>query len=257
MEATPKPIEPGGEMGLGAKLANVFFSPAATFESIARRPGWDWLVPVLLILVLGVAGAFVIAPKIDVDDAVRIQMERMEKAQPGMSGADRERIEETSRKSMTAFTQGPLRFVGPLVGVVPVFLVPLFYLGVSAAWGKAGRYLAILGGYAWVQMVQVLKGILMLAIGSTRDSIGIEEIEGLVKSNLGAFLDPGTASRPLFTLASSVDIFEIWAVVLGSIALSKTTRLSPKGAAATVAGLWIVWILVRTGLAAVGSAFGG
>jgi hypothetical protein len=244
-------------MGLGSRLANVFFSPTKTFESIARKPGWDWLVPLLLLVAMGVVGALSVAPKIDVDDAVRVQMERMEKSRPGMTDTDREKIEGAIRKSMEGFTKGPLRFVSPLFVVVPMFLVPLIYLGISAAWGKSGRYMTIVAGYAWVQMVQFVKSILVLAIASTKSTISILEINYLVKSNLGAFLDPETASRPLLTIATNVDLFEIWALVLGSIALSKTTRLSPKGAAATVIGLWLVWICVQLVGALFGAAFGG
>jgi len=257
VESTPQPVGSGGEMGLGSRLVNVFFAPAKTFESIARKPGWDWIVPVLLLVALGVVGALVVAPKIDVDDAVRVQMERIEKSRPGMTDTDREQIEGAIRKSMGSFTQGPLRFVAPLFVLIPLFLVPAIYLGVSAAWGKAGRYLTIVAGYAWVQMVQVVKSILVLAVASTRSSISIREINSLVKSNAGAFMDPETSSWALLTLASNVDVFEIWAIALGAIALSKTTRLTPKGAFGTVFGVWLVWVAVQTVGALIGAAFGG
>jgi len=257
MESAPGPIGTGGEMGAGSRLFNVYFSPSQVFESIGRKRGWDFLIPIVILLALTILGAMIIAPKIDVDDAVRMQMQRMEKIRPGMTDGDRAKIEEQSRKSMTAFTSGPLRFVATVFALIPILLVPLFYHGIASAFGAGTKYLTVVAGYAYVQMVQVIKGILMLAVAAPRKSIGMLEVNSLLKSNLGAFLDPETTSRPLLTLASSVDIFEIWAIVVGSIALSRVTRLTPKAAALTVTGLWLAWVCLQLVGALIGSAFGG
>jgi hypothetical protein len=257
MESMQGPVGAGGEMGAVSRLINVFFSPSKLFESIARKRGWDWMVPVAILVVLSIAGAMVVSPKLDVDEAVRVQMQRMEKARPGMTDADRAKMEEAVRSSMQKMTGGPLRFVGTAFVLIPLFLVPLFYHGIAAAWGKATSYLTVVAGYAYVQMVQALKGVLMLAVAAPRKTISILEVESLVKSNLGAFMNPETASRPLVTLASSVDVFELWGVALGAIALSRITRLTPKGALLTVAGLWAAWVVVKLLLAVVGAAFGG
>ena len=39
----------GPEPGPLARVIGVFFSPAKTFESIARKPGMDWLLPVIIL----------------------------------------------------------------------------------------------------------------------------------------------------------------------------------------------------------------
>jgi hypothetical protein len=257
MESTQAPMGTGSEMGVGSRLLNVFFAPAKTFESIGRKRGWDWIVPVVILILVSLIGSIVVAPKLDVDEAVRTQMHRMEKARPGMTDSDRATMEAAVRKQMAMWTQGALRFVTPIFVLVPLFLVPLFYHGIAAAWGKATSYLTVVAGYAYVQMVQVLKGILMLAIAAPRKTISILEVESLVRSNLGAFMDPETASRPLLSIASSLDLFDVWAVVIGSIAMSRITRLTPKGAALTVGGLWGAWVVLKMVGALVGSMFGG
>ena len=257
MESTPGSVSAGSEMGALSRLVNVFFAPAKTFESVARKRGWDWLAPLAILIALSIAGALVVSPKLDVDDAVRSQMQRMDKVRPGMTDTERAKTEEAIRGSMTGMTRGPFRFLGVGFVLIPLFLVPLFYHGIAAAWGKSTSYLSVVAGYAYVQMVQAVKGILMIAVAAPRKTIGVLEIESLLKSNLGAFMDPETAGRPLYSLASNVDIFEIWAIVVGAIALSRITRLSPKGAAFTVAGLWGVWVAVKLIGAVIGAAFGG
>ncbi len=257
MEATPGSTGATSEMGAVSRLFNVYFSPAKTFESIGRKRGWDWLVPVVILIALSILGALIISPKLDVDDAVRMQMQRIEKMRPGMTDEDRAKIEEASRKGMKSMTSGPWRFITAMFVPIMIFFVPLLYHGIAMAWGKATGYLTVVAAYAYVQMVQVLKGILMIAVAAPRKSIGIMEINSLLKSNLGAFMNPETASRPLLTLASNVDIFEIWAIVVGAIALSRVTRLSLKGATFTVVGLWALWVCVQLAGAVIGAAFGG
>ncbi|MBZ5638883.1 MAG: YIP1 family protein [Acidobacteriia bacterium] len=257
MESTPGSVGAGSEMGAGSRLLNVFFSPSKVFESIARKRGRDWMVPVAILILLGIAGAILVSPKLDVDEAVRVQMQRMEKVRTGMTDADRTKIEEAIRGQMTKMTQGPIRFVWSVLFLVPLFLVPAFYHGIAAAWGKSTSYLSVVAGYAYVQMVQALKGVLLVAVAAPRKSISILEVETLLKSNLGALMNPETASRPLYSLALNVDLFEIWAIVVGVIALSRITRLTPKASALTVGGLWVVWVCIKMIGALIGAAFGG
>src|SRR5689334_11376445 len=79
----------GSEMGPFARITGVLFSPGKTFESIARRPGTDWLVPVVLLLVLVFAGATLINPKLDTDTAYKEAVKRMESRQ-NLTDAQRE-----------------------------------------------------------------------------------------------------------------------------------------------------------------------
>ena len=45
------------------RIAGVLFAPAETFQDIARKP--DILVPLLLILIIGYVGTFLVVPKMD------------------------------------------------------------------------------------------------------------------------------------------------------------------------------------------------
>jgi hypothetical protein len=78
-----------------------------------------------------------------------------------------------------------------------------------------------------------------------------------LKSNLGAFLDFDTTSKAVLAVASSIDVFDIWAFFVGSIALSKTTRFSPKAARYTVGGVWLLYILLKVVFGGIYSAFTG
>jgi hypothetical protein len=245
----------GPEPGPLARVIGVFFSPAKTFESIARKPGKDWMLPVIILMALTLVGGALINPKLDTDTAVKDTMKRIEARRP-MTDAEREKTQGMVERQF-GFAKGPLRFVGPLFVLIPLLFVPAVYLGASKAMGAAAKYGTILAGYAFCQVPQIVKAIIGIAVALPRDSIDFGEIEHIVRSNVGSFLDPETTSKPLMAVMNNVDLFEIWGVVLGSIMLARTTKLSKKAAMIIVVSLWLVLVLCKFGGAALGAAFGG
>src|SRR5262245_10218665 len=98
-EAPPQHMGP--EPGALARVVGVFFSPEKTFASIARKPGWDWLVPVVLLMVASFIAQSVMLPKMDVDEAVKQQMKMVEKMSQGkLDSQKRAEIETKTREGM-------------------------------------------------------------------------------------------------------------------------------------------------------------
>jgi hypothetical protein len=246
----------GSEPGALARMAGVLFSPGKTFESVARKPGWDWLVPVLLLMGLTIIGGIYINPKLDTDAAVKDTMKRID-ARGNLSDAQKEQIKERVEKQFAAVKSGWIRFLGPCFVLIPLIFVPLFYFWIAKAFGAAKTYVPIVAGYAYCQVPQLLKGIVGLGVAFPRESIDLNDAERIVRSSIGAFLDSATTSKALLTFMTSIDLFEIWGLVLGSIMLARTTRLSKNLAAIAVISLWLVYVLLKVAGAALGSAFGG
>jgi hypothetical protein len=92
-----------------------------------------------------------------------------------------------------------------------------------------------------------------------RDKLDVTEInfQRVLKSNVAAFLDFDTTSKVLLAVLSSVDVFDIWAFFVGSLALSKTTRLSSSAAKYVVGGVWLSYILLKVCLGALYATFMG
>jgi hypothetical protein len=246
----------GPEPGAFGRMTGVLFSPGKTFESIARRPGWDWFAPVVLLMVVALLSGLLINPKLDTDTAIKNTMKKIE-ARQSLSDAQREQIQERVAKQYDAVKSGWVRYLGPIFVLVPVFLVPLFYLGIAKAFGAAKGYLPLVAGYAYCQVPQLLKWIVGVAVAYPRESIDLNDAERIVKSSVGAFLDPASTGKGLMALMTSIDLFEIWGIVLGSIMVARSSRLSKNAATITVVSLWLVWTLVKVGGAALGSMFGG
>jgi hypothetical protein len=73
--------------------------------------------------------------------------------------------------------------------------------------------------------------------------------------NPGAFMDPLTSSKFLYSVASSLDLFRLWTLVLIAIGLKAAggKQLSMGGAVTAVFLPWAIWTL---GAAALAGAFG-
>ena len=61
-----------------ARIAGIFFSPKSTLEDIARRP--SWILPVILMTVLGAGVAFVMNQKVDWRDVASKRIEENSRA---------------------------------------------------------------------------------------------------------------------------------------------------------------------------------
>jgi hypothetical protein len=250
----------GPEPGPFARILGVFFSPAKTFGSIARKPGWDWLLPVVLMMASSFVAQSVLLPKMDVDDAVKTQMRFVDKMAKGqLTEAKRAEIEQKTRDGIEAGKKPLRRVINTLFIPVIILLVASFYHGLAAAFGTKTTYLKVLSGYAYTWVIYVLPTLLTAAVAWPSEKLDVNDIQFMrvLKSNVGAFLDFETTSKAVLAVASSIDVFDIWAFFVGSIALSKTTKFSKSGAMYVVGGLWLLYILIKVALGGVYSAFLG
>jgi hypothetical protein len=69
--------------------------------------------------------------------------------------------------------------------------------------------------------------------------------------NPGAFLDPQSASKFVYSLASSLDLFVIWTILLIATGIKAAAgkKLSFGGAFFAVALPWAIWIFCKAALA--------
>ena len=242
-----------GGMGVVQRLIGVFTSPSATFESIAARPGWDWLVPVVLIMIGSFVLQTVAIPKIDFEGAIKQQMQMIEKMSGGNVPPERlAEIEAETRKGFEAQKSPVRRVLNTLFIPAILLVVPGIYRGIAAAFGRKATYKRLLAGYAYTWTIYLIPTVLTILIVMTRSEIDSNEFQFMrvLKSNVAAFLDFETTAKPLLGLLSSLDIFDIWAFVVGSISVSKMTEFTRKGAYAVVGSVWGLYTLIKVCLGA-------
>lgn len=243
MSIDTSPPAPATKTNPVQRLGGVIATPDPTLRDIAARP--DWIVPLLLILIVSIAATIITAPRVDWESTVR---ERME--DDGRSPDEIEQAVEIVGKFQ--------KFTVPLTAA----LVPIFLCIIAAAFLLSFKVMGGEGGfkqswamtlYGWIP--QLIKGIIATVLIMRAGTVTAEEAGTLLKSNLG-FLADMSDQPALFTLLSSIDIFNIWTAVLLVIGLANAHRVSRTKSAAIVLTLWVVVILVRVGLAAMQGAGG-
>jgi len=249
--------EPGG-MGVAQRLLGVYASPSKTFEDIAARPGWDWLVPLLLIMIGSFVLQTVAIPKIDFEQATKDQMKLMERFTKNMTEEQRAQMETRTREGMEAGKSPVRRALNTLFIGAFVLIVPGIYRGIAAAFGRKATYRKLLAGYAYTWMIYLIPIVLTILIVMTRSEVDPNELNmaRILKSNVGSLLDYESTSKPLLAILSSIDIFDIWGFIVGSIAVSKMTEFTRKGASVVVGSVWGVYILIKVCLGAFAGMMG-
>ena len=229
----PSPADP--KPSAFQRIGGVLFSPGETFESIARRP--DWVVPFLIIIGLALIGGIALGTRLDFHALARDAMDANPKTAEMPADAA-----ETATKFMAASMKIG-SFLAPVLTAIGIFLTAGVLQLAFRLFGGEGTFKQALAvtNYAW--MPRAIKGILGLIVILSRESVDIFTLQNPVMSNLGFLFAP--KDHPLgFALASSLDVFSIWCLILLIIGFSKVSRQSTSKSASIVIGLWVVVTLL-------------
>ena len=109
----------------------------------------------------------------------------------------------------------------------------------------------MLGTVAWasfpIAIVACLMSLLILFLSKDPSEL---DPQTLLATNVAAFLDKSSTGSFVFSLARSFDLLAIGQICLLSFGISRVTGVKMGQAFALVLGLWLVWVLLRGGIAA-------
>jgi hypothetical protein len=239
--------EPAG-MGEFSRLTGVFFEPGKTFADIAEWP--RWLVPLLLVVVAGVAFYFLYGQHVGWERFLRHQMETNARVQQQM-----ERIPADQRDRAIAM-QTKFMGIGYYFGTM--VMVPLMYLisaaivlGIASGLMSAGvKFKQVFAIVCYAGLPTVLKHGLAIVVMLLKNPDEFNLLNPLA-FNPAAFMDPINTPKFLYTVAMSLDLFTIWVILLTATGLKAAAgkRLSFGGALCAVVLPWAVLVLAGATLA--------
>lgn len=230
----PAPISPLG------RLIGVFFSPKVTFEDIARRP--SWILPVVVMTVLGVGVGFVMNQKVDWRDVASKRIEESPRA-ANLSPEQKEQQVAMSAKISPGIAYG-IGVVWPVLQAVVVGAI--FLLAYNLIGGAGARFGTSLGITAHAYFPWILYSLLFILILFLK-APGTVDLENPIATNVGAFL-PESTPKALMALGKSIDIFSLWTLLLVSIGFAAVNPKKLKGKALTIAvAVWAVYTAVKMG----------
>jgi hypothetical protein len=241
---SPAPVTPEAAGGVFQNLVDVYFSPREAFTRIVRKP--SFLVPFVayLALALGFTGLWL--SKVDPAEFVKAQLE--ESGQWDKIPAEqRDGILESAAGRMKTFGWvGPV-IITPLVLVVTaagLLFVFRFLFGAEVVYKQA---LAIVS-WCFFAVGLVTTPLLMLVLYLKGDW-NVNPADAL-QANLSLLLDKSEASRPLWALFSSIDVFSLWLVFLLAVGFGVASHKKTSAAFWGVAIPWLLIVLVKVGWAA-------
>ena len=231
-----------------SRIFGALFSPKATFESIVRRP--TWLVPLLLLTLVSMGAGFAIGQRMGWRPLIEQQIQKNPSAQrrlEQLTPEQRQQIIDQQVKyvPISVYVASTLGSAVVLVIIAAVFL-GIFNLASGVPMGFATSL--SIAVYAWTP--RLIYGLLAILILFLKDPSTVDP-QNIVASNPAVFLADGAAAW-LATLLRSLDLFSFWVMGLLSVGYSAVNpkKLSFGKAFATVFGVWLIYVLVRVGLAA-------
>jgi hypothetical protein len=239
-------VEPeSAEMSEFSRLAGVFFEPGKTFADIAERPNF-W-VPLILMIAASLAFTITISQRIGWDRVVRQQLEpRMAQ----MSDAQREAVSKTM--DMQVKMASIFGYVGGVLGVpISYLIVSGILLGIVRGIMSAPvRFKQVFAIMCYASLPGLIFTVLVIAVMFLKNPDEFNLQNPLV-FNPGAFMDPQSPLKFLRSVASSLDLFTIWTILLVATGLKAAggKKLSFGGALTAVALPWAILVLGRASLA--------
>jgi hypothetical protein len=229
------------------RLIHVFFKPAEVFEDITRKPTW---VVALLCTALVIFGqTLVISMNKDYEATVRQGVEMF-----GVELSD-EQIDQQVESQQSRWFLGPvIAFVlSPIAFLIAAVVFFLMLKLMGSELNYTGSLSTMLHAYWPAKLVGgALLSFMVWRHGAVTD-MGLVKV---LKSSLAGFL-PESASLPVGVLASFVDVFRIWGIVLLAMGFAIVARVS-KGKAWTATLVpWVLFALFSAGLAALPGLFMG
>jgi len=243
----PPAEKPKPELSQPQRILNTFFEPRKTFTDLPR--GTAWWMAWLLIALVSVGFVFAIDRNIGFEQVMEnnmklasaSQLEQFEKMPP----EQRARVMEMQVKGTKYFS-----YVFPIgwtimMLIVAAVLMATFRFGAGATVGF-GVSLAIVIYASLPGIIRTLLATITIAAGKDPETFFIQNP---VATNLGYFIDP-VQHKFLYSLASAVDIFMIWTLVLTAIGFTCVSKVKSGASYAIVFGWYVVFTLAMAGLGA-------
>jgi len=252
--ASEQAREEAAKYGPAGRLIGVLLSPGETFADINRKP--TWLVPLIIGIVVGLGTSLFFTWRIkpDYDRIVRNSIrQQVERSGTQLSAEDMDKRVDFGKK-IAQFT--------PLLVII---IVPIVYLAVSGIFALGllliqaqTTFKRILSVYSWTACsVSLVSLLVTVAVLMTRDPESMRTMDpkdygNLTATNLGALMSSGSSA--LKSIASSIDVFSIWTIVLLSIgfaAIAGSRKITKSKTATIVITVWVIYVLIKAGLSGI------
>jgi len=246
--STPVTTPELAPLSQGARIIDTFIAPSKTFTDLRRNASW-W-APFLIMIVVSSAMVYTAGQKI----GFRKIMENQMQAQPKtLERLDKLPADQRERQlEQGAKVTQIISYVFPVITlVIWLIIATVLFATFKFAAGAGVSFkvsLAIVIYAALPLMLKTLLALLSVVAGMSPDSFSFQNP---VATNPGYFMSPA-GNVFLYSVATALDIFMIWTLVLTAIGFTCVSKVKSGTAYAIVFGWWAFFTLAG---AAIGAAF--
>ncbi|HUA16364.1 MAG TPA: YIP1 family protein [Verrucomicrobiae bacterium] len=241
LPASPPPTPQPTPLSQVARIVDTFIAPSKIFTDLRRSAQW-WL-PFLLMLIAGWSLVYVAEQRIGTQRMMENDLQTRPKAEAQYENATPE------QRATQVKVTGIVYYVA-----IPVFTLIIWLVMAGLQFGTLkvasnsdityGKTLAVIAYAGLPMVVRHLLGIASVLAGVNPDGF---TLNNPVASNPGYFMNPAD-HRFIYFIASQLDLFLIWTLVLTAIGFSTTGKVKSGTSFAVVFGWWAVITLTFAAL---------
>lgn len=240
---TPEPSAENAAppMGEAGRITGVLVDPKKAFADIAARP--SWILPVVLLIVVGVAFMYSYSTRVGWEHYIRQTMENSPRAQ-NLTADQRETQIQAGAKFAPI-----IGYAGAVLGPPLVLLIVAGVLVLMCKMaGAPVTFKQMFAVSAWARLPEFLAAILAIVVMFLKNPEEFN-LQNPLAFNLAAFMEPPpNTGKFIYGLAKSFDLFSFWDIALLAVGISVAARKVPfSKAVLLVAVPWLIWVLVSSG----------
>lgn len=246
MNPLPSAPAPGPSAGgFFQNLVDLYFSPREAFERIVRAPRVLVPLAVYALLVLGFTGVWM--SKMDPREFMKTQIEESPYADRMTAEQKQQAIDQQAGfMGVYGWVVGPV-FVALMLLVVAAALMFIYRFFFAGDVTFAQSFAIVIWVFLAVSLISVPVTLAVLAL---KGDWNVDPNQA-VMANLGLLFDKSTAAKPLWALATSIDLFVLWMVFLLAVGFGVACRKSTSSALWGVGLAWALIVLCKVGWAAI------
>jgi Yip1 domain len=226
-----------------SRIVGVFFEPKKAFADIAARP--RWIVPVLLIAILSMCTTYMYSQRGGWRVMIQQQMANSSRQPQGTPEQQQQSIE------MGVKVASIIGYVIPLIIPVMFLIVAGVLTGITAGILSAPvKFFQVFAIVCYANLPGIVSGVLVMVVMQMKNLADFN-LSNPLMFNPGAFMDPKESSKFLYSLATSLDLFSFWVMLLIATGLKAAAgkKLSFGGAFFAVVLPWAVYVLCKSAMA--------
>jgi hypothetical protein len=245
-EPTASNATPAPALSQGARIINTFIAPSKTFTDLRRSASW-W-APWLLLSIIGIAFMLVVNRQIGFEQVARNQVAISPRAtaQIDQLPPDQQAKQMRIRAAFTRYIGYGIPVLNLLVFLMIAVVLWATFKIAGAADLSFGKAYAIVVYGSLPGLIGILLGIGSLFAGMDKEGFNINNPSA---TNPAYFMDPAGGIF-LYGMASALDIFIIWNIVVMGIGFACNSKVKRSTAIIIVAVLYVIYKLATSGLAA-------